>query len=85
MSILIAIKRKISIRFQYLQRKRAQKAHTKAIIDKYKLNDPIERERIVYQYQIIQSSKRAFGRKKRQNIKDKISFMIYHGLIKIVE
>jgi hypothetical protein len=33
----------------------------------------------------MQSSKRAFGRKKQQNIKDKISFMIYHGLIKIVE
>lgn len=85
MSILTTIKRKLSIRFLYLIRKRAQKKHTQAIIKKYNLNDKAEQERIINQFEMMQSSKRAFGRKKKQNIKDKISFMIYHGLIKVVE
>jgi hypothetical protein len=85
MSILTTIKRNLAIRFQYLIRKRAQKKYVQDIIKKYKLDDKAERERIIYQFETMQSSKRAFGRKKQQNIKDKISFMIYHGLIKIVE
>lgn len=85
MSFLKSIKRNLSIRFQYLIRKRAQKKYTEAIIKKYNLNDKAEQERIINQFEMMQSSKRAFGRKKQQNIKDKISFMIYHGLIKIVE
>lgn len=85
MNLLKSIKRKLSIRFQYLIRKRAQKKHVQDIIKKYNLNDKSERERIINQFEMMQSSKRAFGRKKQQNIKDKISFMIYHGLIKVVE
>lgn len=85
MNILTSIKRKLSIRFQYLIRKRAQKKHIEAIIKKHNLNDTNEQERIIYQFEIMQTSKRAFGRKKQQNIKDKISFMIHHGLIKVVE
>ena len=84
MSILTTIKRNISIRFQYLIRKRAQKKYVQDIIKKYNLNDKAEQERIIYQFEMMQSSKRAFGRKKQQNIKDKISFMIHHGLIKAV-
>jgi len=85
MSILTTIKRNLAIRFQYLIRKRAQKKYTEEIIKKYNLNDKAERERIIYQFQTMQSSKRAFGRKEQQKIKDKISFMIYHGLIKVVD
>jgi len=85
MFFLKSIKRKLSIRFQYLIRKRAQKKLVQDIIKKYNLNDKAEQERIIYQFQTMQSSKRAFGRKKQQSIKDKISFMIYHGLIKIIE
>jgi hypothetical protein len=84
MSILTTIKRNLTIRFQYLKRKRAQKKYVQDIIKKYNLNDKKEQERIIYQFETMQSSKRAFGRKEKQNIKDKISFMIYHGLIKIV-
>lgn len=85
MSFLNTIKRNIAIRFQYLIRKRAQKKYNEAIIKKYNLNDKSEQERIIYQFEMMQSSKRAFGRKKQQNIKDKISFMIHHNLIKVVE
>ena len=85
MSIITTIKRNLAIRFQYLIRKRAQKKYVQDIIKKYNLNDKAEQERIIYQFETMQSSKRAFGRKKQQNIKDKISFMIYHGLIKVVE
>jgi hypothetical protein len=85
MNFLKSIKRNLAIRFQYLIRKRAQKKEVKRIIEKHNLNDKAERERIIYQFERMQSSKRAFGRKKQQNIKDKISFMIYHGLIKVVE
>ena len=82
---LKSIKRNILIRFQYLIWKRAQKKYVQDIIKKYNLNDKAEQERIIYQFEMMQSSKRAFGRKKQQNIKDKISFMIHHGLIKVVE
>ena len=85
MSILTTIKRNLAIRFQCLIRKRAQKKQTQAIIKKYNLNDKAERERIIYQFEMMQSSKRAFGRKAKQKIKDKISFMIHHNLIKVVE
>jgi hypothetical protein len=85
MSLLTTIKRNLAIRFKYLIRKRAQKKYVQGIIKKYNLNDKAEQERIIYEFEMMQSSKRAFGRKKKQNIKDKISFMIYHGLIKIVE
>lgn len=78
MNFIQSIRQKLAFRFQYLKRK-------KAVIEKYNLNDPIERQRIINQFEMMQSSKRAFGRKKRQNIKDKINFMIHHGLIKVVE
>lgn len=85
MKLLTFIKKNLAIRFQYLIRKRAQKKYVQDIIKKYNLNDKAEQERIIYQFEMMQSSKRAFGRKKQQNIKDKISFMIHHGLIKVVE
>jgi hypothetical protein len=85
MSILKSIKRKLAIRFQYLIRKRAQKEEAKRIIEKYSLNDKAEQECIINQFKMMQSSKRAFGRKKQKNIKDKISFMIYHKLIKVAD
>jgi hypothetical protein len=85
MKILQQLKRKLSIRFEYLQRKRNQKKQVNSIIEKYKLNDPVERQKIIDQYLLIQKSKRAFGRKERLHIEDKISFMIHHKLIKVVE
>lgn len=85
MSILTTIKRNISIRFQYLIRKRAQKKYTEAIIKKYNLNDSSERQKIIDQFVLMQKNKRVFGRKYGEEIRDKINFMIHHGLIKVVE
>lgn len=85
MSFLKSIKRNLSIRFQYLIRKRAQKKYTEAIIKKYNLNDPIERQKIIDQFVMMQKNKRVFGRKYGNQIRDKIRFMIYHNLIKVVE
>lgn len=84
MNFLKSIKRKLSIRFEFLQRKRNQKKHLNSIIEKYNLNDPIERQKIIDQYLLIQQNKRAFGRKARHHIEDKISFMIHHNLIQVV-
>ncbi|MBS3993125.1 MAG: hypothetical protein KGZ87_05365 [Bacteroidetes bacterium] len=78
------LKRKITVRMQFLIRKRNQKRQVKAVIKKYKLNDPIERQKIVDQFYLIQHKKRAFGRKKKLHIEEKVRFMIHHKLIKIV-
>lgn len=85
MSILTTIKRNLDIRFQYLIRNRAQKKYTEAIIKKYNLNDSSERQKIIEQFVLMQKNKRVFGRKYGEEIRDKISFMIHHGLIKVVE
>jgi len=85
MSLLKTIKRNLSIRFQYLIRKRAQKKQMESIIKKHNLKDPIEQQKIIDQFVLMQKNKRAFGRKTRDQIRDKIRFMIYYKLIKVVE
>jgi hypothetical protein len=82
---LKSIKRKLSIRFQYMIRKRAQKEQVKRIIEKHNLKDPIEQQKIIDQYVLMQKSPRAFGRKAQEIIRDKIKFMIHYKLIKVVE
>lgn len=85
MFFLKSIKRNIAIRFQYLIRKRAQKELVKRIIEKHNLKDPIEQQKIIDQFVLMQQNKRVFGRKYGEQIRDKINFMIYHKLIKVVE
>lgn len=85
MSFLKSIKRKLYFRFQYLIRKRAQKKIVQLTIEKYNLKDPIEQQKIIDQFVLMQKNKRAFGRKYGELIRDKIRFMIYHKLIKVVE
>lgn len=82
---LKSIKRKITIRFQYLIRKRNQKKLLDSVIKKYNLNDPKEQQKIIDQFVIMQKSKRAFGRKTQESIRDKVRFMIHYKLIKVVE
>lgn len=82
---LKSIKRNIAIRFQYLIRKRAQSELVKRIIEKHNLKDPIEQQKIIDQFVLMQKNKRVFGRKYSDQIRDKIKFMIYYKLIKIVE
>ena len=84
MNLLKSIKRNLSIRFQYLIRKRAQKKLIQLTIEKYNLKDPIEQQKIIDQFVLMQKNKRLFGRKYGQQIRDKIRFMIYHNLIKVV-
>jgi hypothetical protein len=85
MNLLKFIKQNLAIRFQHLIRKRAQKEQVKRIIEKHNLKNPIEQQKIIDQFVLMQQNKRAFGRKARESIKDKIKFMIYYKLIKVVE
>jgi ribosomal protein L35AE/L33A len=84
MNFLNSIKRKLSIRFQYLIRKRNQKKQVESIIKKHNLNDPIEQQKVIDQFVIMQKNKRAFGRKTQEVIRDKVRFMIHYKLIKVV-
>ena len=84
MNILNSIKRKLSIRFQYLIRKRNQKKLVESIIEKHNLKDPKEQQKIIDQFVIMQKNKRAFGRKTQEVIRDKVRFMIHYKLIKLV-
>lgn len=52
-------------------------------ISKYNLNDPEEQRKIIIEHNKIQDCKRSYGRKHREMVQEKVSFMIQHGLIKI--
>jgi len=80
-----SIRQKLSIRFQYLIEKRNRKKQVDDIIKKYNLKNPIEQQKIIDQFVLMQKNKRAFGRKTQEEIKDKIKFMIHYKLIKVVE
>jgi hypothetical protein len=84
MNTLQSIKRKLLIRFQYLIRKRNQKKLVESIIARHNLKDPIEQQNIIDQFLLIQNNKRAFGRKTKDVIRDKVRFMIYYKLIKVI-
>lgn len=85
MKILQSIKRKLSMRFQYLIEKRNRQKQVEAIIKKHNLNDPEEQQKIIAQFEMMQKSPRSFGRKTQEKIKDKIKFMIHYKLIKVIE
>jgi hypothetical protein len=84
MNTLQSIKRKLLIRFHYLIRKRNQKKLVESIIARHNLKDPIEQQKIIDQFLLIQNNKRAFGRKTKDAIRDKVRFMIYYKLIKVI-
>lgn len=83
MTFLKSIKRKLSVRFQFLIRKRNQKKLVESIIEKHNLKDPVEQQKIIDQFVMMQKNKRAFGRKTQEVIRDKIRFMIHYKLIKV--
>jgi hypothetical protein len=85
MKFIQSLQKALGRRFQFLIRKQNHKKHIEKIIEKYKLNNPIEQQRLIEQYNLIQQNKRAFGRKARLHIEEKVSFMIYYKLIEIVE
>lgn len=82
MNILKHLRQKLSNRFQFLEKKRVQKKQIEAIIAKYKLNDANEQKKIIDNYLLSQKSKRAFGRKEKLHIEEKIDFMIHYNLLK---
>lgn len=83
MTFLKSIKRKLSVRFQFLIRKRNQKKLVESIIEKHNLKDPVEQQKIIDQFVMMQKNKRALGRKTQEVIRDKIRFMIHYKLIKV--
>jgi hypothetical protein len=85
MKFIQSLQKALGRRFQFLIRKQNHKKHIEKIIEKYKLNNPIEQQRLIEQYNLIQQNKRAFGRKARLHIEEKVSFMIHYKLIEIVE
>jgi hypothetical protein len=84
MKFIQSLRKALGRRFQILKRKRNQKAQVESIIEKYKLSDPVERQKVIDQYKLILNNKRAFGRKARLHIEEKISFMIHYKLIKVI-
>ena len=83
MTFLKSIKRKLSVRFQFLIRKRNQKKLVESTIEKHNLKDPVEQQKIIDQFVMMQKNKRALGRKTQEVIRDKIRFMIHYKLIKV--
>ena len=84
MTFLKSIKRKLSVRFQFLIRKRNQKKLVESTIEKHNLKDPVEQQKIIDQFVMMQKNKRALGRKTQEVIRDKIRFMIHYKLIKVI-
>ena len=84
MNFIKSIKRNLSVRFQYLIRKRNQKKLVESIIEKHNLKDPKEQQKIIDQFVMMQKNKRAFGRKTQEVIRDKVRFMIHYKLIKVI-
>ncbi len=85
MNFIKSIKSKLSNRFQHLTEKRNRQKEVDSIIEKHNLKDPAEQQKIIDQYVLMQKSPRAFGRKAQDIIRDKIKFMVYYKLIKVVE
>lgn len=73
---------KIINRLEFLKIKRNNKIIINQITEKYNLSDSIEQNKIIEQFQLIQKNKRAFGRKARLHIEQKIDFMLVNNLIK---
>lgn len=85
MKFIQSLRKALGRRFQFLIRKRNHKNYIEKIVEKYKLNDPIEQQKIIEKYNLIQQNKRAFGRKARLHIEEKVSFMIHYKIIEIIK
>jgi hypothetical protein len=81
--IITSIKLKIANRFLFLKRKKERKILIQKVIKKYKLDDIEEQKDIIEKYKLIQTRKRAFGRKAALHIQEKMEFMLHYNLIKL--
>ena len=84
MKLLSILRKRFSKKLLILQAKKEAEIQIQRVIEKHNLNDKEEQKRLVDQFTLMQINKRAFGRKERENIRDKVRFMIYYGLIKVV-
>ena len=82
-NIINSIRLKIANRISVLKRKRERKILIQKVIKKYKLDDVDEQKDIIEKYKLIQTNKRAFGRKAALHIQEKMEFMLHHNLIKL--
>lgn len=82
-NLILSIKLKIVNRFLFLKKKRERKILIKKVIKKYKLDDVEEQKEIIEKYKLIQTNKRAFGRKTALHIQEKMEFMLHYNLIKL--
>lgn len=66
-----------------LTEKRRKQRLINSYIETHNLNDLEEQKHIISQYNLMNESKRSFGRKYREELQEKISFMIKHEIIKV--
>lgn len=70
-------------RLMVLAEKRRKQRLINSYIETHNLNDLEEQRHIISQYNLMNESKRSFGRKYREELQEKVSFMIKHEIIKI--
>ena len=70
-------------RLMFLTEKRRKQRLINSYIETHNLNDLEEQRHIVSQYNLMHESKRSFGRKYREELQEKVSFMIRHEIIKV--
>ena len=66
-----------------LTEKRRNQRLINSYIETHNLNDLEEQKHIISQYNLMNESKRSFGRKYREELQEKVSFMIKHEIIKV--
>jgi hypothetical protein len=66
-----------------LTEKRRKQRLINSYIETHNLNDVKEQRHIISQYNLMHESKRSFGRKYRDELQEKVSFMIRHEIIKV--
>jgi hypothetical protein len=66
-----------------LTEKRRKQRLINSYIETHNLNDVQEQRHIISQYNLMHESKRSFGRKYREELQEKVSFMIRHEIIKV--
>lgn len=70
-------------RLMVLTEKRRKQRLINSYIETHNLNDLEEQKHVISQYNLMHESKRSFGRKCREELQEKVSFMIKHEIIKI--
>lgn len=70
-------------RLMVLLEKRRKQRLINSYIQTHNLNNLEEQKHIISQYNLMNESKRSFGRKYREELQEKVSFMIKQEIIKV--